>query len=212
MSLSRVSFVKSRSRGLWPSVLTTAIVFGLAAGPVGCFIEQEDDGWDHHGGNGGPAPLDTPLEVSIDPGETITAEPGGGVGMFVQYSEDSQGGHWSVSTACDTNAKPSAPPCAFDVWVNVDSRTSITNVKGSGLTGRDVIQMQNGGELYFFAETSSNLDGLTFDTEPGATIELYMLLDGYEEPRLVYWVGDGVLHQGAPSDPVRFVPKPLVTE
>ena len=33
-----------------------------------------------------------------------------------------------------------------------------------------------------------------------------VVLDGVEQPHYVYWVGNKVLHQGAPSNPIDFLP------
>lgn len=214
MSQSELSCVKPRSRGLWPSVLAAVAMTSLAAGVAGCFVVARDDtevvvdpGDDPGYGNTTP---DTPLQVSIDPGETITTAPGEGVGMFVEYSEDDSGGHWHVFTACDTNS--SGRPCDFDAWVAPIDGSEISNVKGSELDGKDVIDLFSDGSVHLFARTTTALDGLTFDTPPGAQIELYMLLDGVQQPRFVYWVGGGVLHTGAPTDPVDFISSAATTD
>ncbi len=69
---------------------------------------------------------------------------------------------------------------------------------------------QSMGTLHLFANTTTNLDGVTFDATPGATLELEMYLDNEAQPRFVYWIGsDKVLHTGAPTDPVDFAPSTM---
>ena len=53
--------------------------------------------------------------VPIDAGETLQADPGEGVGVFVEYMG---GGEWNVWATCDTEF--SGFSCAFDVFVNAD--------------------------------------------------------------------------------------------
>lgn len=205
MSLSAVSSVKLGSRRLWPSVLA-ATVFGLSAGLVGCiFVDDSSDrGHVNENPQNDPPLVTDPLQVNIDTGETLTTTPGEGAGVFVEYAEDDTGGHWHVFTACDTNI--TSKSCQFDVWLTHDASSKITNVKGGDFGPKDVIDVQSDGTVHFFANTTDNLAGVTFDTEPGAMVELYLLLGGVEDPRFIYWVGDGILHQGAPTDPVDFKP------
>jgi len=56
------------------------------------------------------------------------------------------------------------------------------------------------------ADTDSGTDGATIETTPGAILRVDLLLDGKAEPRFIYWFGDGVLHQGAPTNPIDLEP------
>jgi hypothetical protein len=174
----------------------------LGAMTVGC-----DGGHEHeHDANGGnPTPemiTATPQKVAIDTGATIDAKPGDGVGVFVQYAT---GGHWTITTACDTNT--SGFDCNFDLFLSgVDSSTTLSNPKGQSLEGLDTVEIQADGTVHLYADTLTGLDGITFDAQPGAAIQLEMYLDGAAQPRFVYWVGDKVLHTGAPTDPIDLAP------
>jgi hypothetical protein len=47
---------------------------------------------------------------------------------------------------------------------------------------------------------------MTLTTTPGAVLRLETYLDDQPQPRFVYWFGNGVLHEGAPTNPVDFEP------
>ena len=183
------------------------IVAAVAGLTGGC-----GDGHGHpYGGSGGgdgsqPPPDQTltanPQKVAIDTGATLTSPGGGGVGVFVQYAS---GGHWTFTTACDTTT--SGVSCGFDLFLSgVDPATVLSNPKGQALEATDNIEILADGSLHFQAITSTGLDGLTFDATPGADIQLEMYLDTQPQPRFVYWIGDKVLHTGAPTDPVDLAP------
>jgi hypothetical protein len=203
--------VKLRSPGLWPAILTLAVSLGFGSGLTAC-IFVGDDG-DHHDRRDSPReettppeettrPADTPLQVAIDPDKALESPAGEGVGVFVEYTA---GGHWHVWTACDTNS--SNEVCAFDVFVKVTDGTKITNAQPENLESGDSVQQLDDGSLQLSAQTSTEFDGMTFDTDPGAIIELDALVDGARDPRLIDWFGGGVLHnQGAPTDPIDFKP------
>ena len=179
------------------------VAAAVAALAIGC-----GDG--HHHGDVGtgtqPPPGETltanPQKVAIDTGATLTSPGGGGVGVFVQYAS---GGHWTFTTACDTTT--SGVSCGFDLFLSgVDPATVLSNPKGQALEATDNIEILADGSLHFQAVTSTGLDGLTFDATPGADIQLEMYLDTLPQPRFVYWIGDKVLHTGAPTDPVDLAP------
>jgi hypothetical protein len=199
---SILSLVKLGSLPVWTALLTAA----LGTTTAGCII---DDG----GGSGGPPPeetrpLDDPKEVSITPDKTLSSAPGEGVGLFVEYGT---GGHWRVWMTCDSlvaqHADGTYPVCGFDAFLTVvDGTGPITNAKGDELEGKDAVTSSGDGSVQFYAETSTDIDGITFDTAPGAVVELEAYLDGQPDPRFIYWFGDQILHAGAPTDPVRFRP------
>lgn len=194
--------VKLRSLALWPAVLT----FGIAS--AGCIIVDDNrcDDWNNDCTVVQEPPIEQPspeiLQVSIDP-DTVFNDvvPGEGVGLFLEYGT---GGKWRLWTACDTNYSNVA--CAFDATVSVDSASEILSVEGEDLEGFDDARMIDAGAAAFMSDTGSDTDGMLFETTPGATVRLDMALDGKSEPRFVFWFGDGVLHKGAPSNPVDFLP------
>lgn len=194
------SAVTFRSRVLLPTVLTSALV-GLMVGMTGCF-------W---GGSSAepdpvttvPAPtLDTPKQVTITPDKTLNADPGAGVGIFVEYAT---GGHWHVWTTCDTTTSKVA--CDFEAFAIPEKGAKISNVKAAEtLEGADVAEEMKDGSAHLSASTSTELDGMTFDATPGAVVELEVYLDGVPDSRVVFWYGNETLHTGAPTDPIDFLP------
>jgi hypothetical protein len=207
---SYVGSVKLGSSGLWPAILTLAMSVGVGCGLVGCIITDDDSDRHRSGSDRAtdkpppadtPEPTDTPLQVAIDADQALESLPGDGVGVFVEYVT---GGHWHVWTSCDTNSSDAV--CAFDVFVTVADGPPITNSRTENLEGSDIIEKKADGSLHLIAKTSAELDGMTFDTDAGAVIELEAYFDNELDPRVLYWFGDGVLHQGAPTNPIQFKP------
>lgn len=188
--------VKLRSLGLCTALLTTAI-FGLG----GCIIVQDDDPPDTGIVQEPPPEEVEPQLVSIDTDATISAEPGEGVGLFVEYAA---GGTWRLWTTCDTNYSNVA--CNFDIFAAVDADSELIDIRGDDLEGRDEAGPWDEGVAFFHAETSADVDSVTLTTTPGAIVEVALYLDSYSQPRFIYWFGDGVLHEGAPTNPVDFEP------
>jgi hypothetical protein len=139
--------------------------------------------------------------VTIDADATIPLDPGESVGLFVQYA---RGGHWIVSTTCDT--RTSGASCAFDVVISPAPGAAFSNLSGQGLTREDTLELQDDGTVHLVTATSLEIDGLTFDSDPGALIQIDALLDGADEPRLVHLVSDGAVVEGVPTNPVEISP------
>lgn len=201
--------VHAGSQRLWPVILTAAAAFAVTTG--GCTFRDHDERYDHDDwyDDDGQPPVQPPVEpdtqpelLSIDTDKVIEAVPGEGVGLFVEYAA---GGFWRMSTTCDTNYSGQA--CQFDVCVSlVDGTSDVRLAEGEELEGDDRIELFSDGWTCLSAETDADFDGLIFDTDPGAAVRFEVQLDGVLESRYVYWVGDGVLHAGAPTNPVDFLP------
>ena len=140
---------------------------------------------------------------TIDVDRQIEVDPAGGAGVFVEYAA---GGHWHVRTSCDTGRGP----CPWDVLVSPDAGHALSNVAPEALESNDSLHeyASSPGSWQLTAYTSSDLDGFTFDTDPGAAVEVDALLDGVCAVGYFYWVGDGALHSGSPSNPLFLVPSP----
>jgi hypothetical protein len=185
------------------SLLPVLGLLALSASAMIVSCADPDDG-DRDWNAPPPGTTDHPDQAAIQTGATLDAMPGAGVGVFVEYAT---GGHWTVTTACDTNT--SDLPCGFDVFVSgVDPKTALSNIQQQDAAGSDDVGVeQSSGTIHLFANTTTNLDGVTFDATPGATLEVEMYLDDQAQPRFVYWIGaDKVLHTGAPTDPIDFAP------
>jgi hypothetical protein len=178
-------------------------IAGISQGCI--FIDDDDDdGYYYYTDDDGT--VDPPIDeeiftVGIDEGATLQADPGEGVGLFVEYAA---GGKWRVWTTCDTNY--SKVVCLFDAFVAVDIESQLTDVAEDELEGADFTERLDQGMIRIHAETGTDADAVTFTTPEGAVLALEMYLDDVSQPQFVYWFGDGVLHTGAPTNPVEFEP------
>jgi hypothetical protein len=169
----------------------------LALFGSGCVIDASADI------DGTPTVVDTSpaiAEVYVDPGATMSTNPGEGVGLFVEYAG---GGHWDVYTTCDTYVSGAA--CNFDVIITSNA-SRLANVAGYDLSVSDDLSIGSDGSIQLVTDTDYGMNGVGFDIDPGATIEVDVLLDGISQPEFIYAVSDGVLLSGMPSNPVDFTP------
>ena len=175
------------------STLTAAV--GLSLFSTGCYFEADP----------GTVVVDDPTpaiaDITIDPAATMDVSPGDGVGLFVEYAG---AGHWNIFSTCDTAV--SGTSCNFDLMISADPRVVIANVEGQDLNELDSLTLESDGSIRLVTDTDFGMNGVSFDAEPGATIEIDMLLDGIEQPEFIYAVSDGVLLRGVPSNPVDFTP------
>jgi hypothetical protein len=152
-----------------------------------------------------PTPVVTAIpNVLIDAGAQMSADPGNGVGLFVQYQGD---GRWDLFTTCDTAFSGTA--CNFDVVVSAEAGDYFTSVMGTDLDAASDVSMENDGTLRLVSSTSYGTDGVSFDATPGSTIELDVLLDGVPQPAFIFAVSGGVVMNGMPSNVVDFTPDAL---
>jgi hypothetical protein len=142
----------------------------------------------------------TQAQSTIDTDATIVIDAGKGAGVYVEYGS---GGHWRVRTSCDTK-------CPWDIIVTPDAGHALSNVVPEDLEPADRLYPYDdgAGSYNLVATTASDIDGFTFDSDPGAAIQLDTLLGGScsEAEPFVFWEGDGALHPGAPSNPLTLVP------
>lgn len=196
---SHLQQVKLGSRGVWSRVL--ACIVGMTA-LTGCIIVDDDYDNTPPPPDPGTNPITEPMLMGIDTDFALDSKPGDGVGIFVEYYA---GGHYRIWTTCDTNT--SGAMCPFDIFTSVDTASTITAVGEENLEGFDSISLSQGnGTVDLHFETDSDYDAIGIDVTPGAILRVEAYLDGLSEPRFVYWFGDGVLHQGAPTNPIDLIP------
>lgn len=142
-----------------------------------------------------------PREVTIDDGSALGFTPGDGVGVFVTHRG---AGHWTVQTSCDS--RQSGASCIFELVAQADSAAQFIDAQDTpALALPDhVLERLDGVSAYF--ETSLEADELGLALTPDAPLTLSVTLDGTPAPEFIYWIGDGLTHQGAPSTPITFVP------
>jgi hypothetical protein len=151
----------------------------------------------------GPA---EPVQTSIDVDAQIETQPGEGAGVYVEYTA---GGHWLLRTTCDTLKNNRS--CAWDIIITPEDGRSISKVVAKDLeSGVDSVSTYPNypSSYQFVAETNGDIDGISFDTEPGTAISVDVFLDGACALPYFFWVGDGAAHTGSPSNPLVLIPTP----
>lgn len=129
-------------------------------------------------------------------------EPGIGAGAFIEYES---GGQYRVTTSCDvTDAE--AQDCLWDIVVTPLDDAPVLGVAPLELEPDDTIAIAQGNSVRLLAYTGAELDGFTLSIEPGAAIHFDALLDNGCANRYLFWVGDGALRSGAPSNVIDLVP------
>lgn len=199
--LSHLKNLKLRSLGMRSRTL--ALCVGISA-LTGCIIVDDDDNTTviDNGGTTPPPPPVEPMLVNIDTDVALDSKPGDGVGVFVEYYA---GGHYRIWTTCDTNF--SGTTCPFDIFTSVDTSASIFAITEENLEGFDTATVKQGqGTVDLHFETSGDYDAAQIDVTPGAILRVEAFIDGQSEPRFIYWFGDGILHEGAPTNPIDFFP------
>lgn len=184
---------------------TLALILPLAL-MLGACTYQTSDGYGGYGGSGsgGSGGSQSVPQSDIDTGATVgQVTPGKGAGTFVEYQA---GGQWHVYTTCDTLLSNSVGPCNWDIIVYGPSTDTIQSFKQDQLESDDQLFWDQGGSVHLVAQDSSDFDGFFFNATPGATITVDVYLDGGPAPTYIYWVGDGGLHKGAPSNPIDLTP------
>ncbi len=141
------------------------------------------------------------FEAPIDTAATLTQEPGVGAGVFIEYLG---AGDWHVFTTCDTNL--SGYDCRWDVFATVPDGVWIDDVRGGELEVDDQAFTRDGYTAQLTAFTDADYDRMYFHTEPGEPVRFEAYLDDIRDARYIYWIGDGAIHDGAPSNPIDLVP------
>jgi hypothetical protein len=161
-------------------------------------------------GGGGSAPSGSSgggvQLVDVDPNQTLTAQPGQGVGVFTQYKT---GGQWTVWWTCDTNV--TSLSCNFQIDVTVASGASgaITNVVNQLTEQGALLSQPTPNEVSATTTTTTAVDGIVFNTTPGAVITLDAKVGGSEDGSFLFFVQDGQVnggYQGTLSDPLMLEP------
>lgn len=194
---------RSRARAASRGMGGTLLVFALLV--PGCVVvgdgRHHDDGWYDEDWDDDDAPdgLDeVPATVTIDEGASIGAvEPGVGAGIFVELGGD---GRWRVQTTCDS--LNSGYLCDYQLFLEASG----LQLEGEESLERDDDVDDFEGELDLYFLTDADFDGVSFSTDPGASVTLTAYLDGVSQPEFVYWIGDGIQNEGAPTNPVTFLP------
>lgn len=151
------------------------------------------------------AASDPEVSQDIETGQTIASDPGEGRGIYVEYRGE---GVWVVWATCDTNV--SELPCNYGLSLQPKGGATIVDVvdafnEESPDRTNSFEFNENQAAIDFTTTYESDGVKVTVD-DPEAPLLISVTLDCEADPRLVYWIGPDVLHYGAPSIPVEFVP------
>jgi hypothetical protein len=143
-----------------------------------------------------------PLVVVVDNDRTLSATPGKGVGVFTEYRT---GGHWHVWWTCDTSV--TNLPCSFEIGAAVVTGV-ISNLQTEGVPSQSSVSATP-RQVTVSTVTTTELDGFTFDTTPGGSVEIDAQLNGARDGHFLFFVQDGIVnggYAGTLSDPLVFSP------
>jgi hypothetical protein len=115
-----------------------------------------------------------PMLVMLDTDQVMNADPGQGVGIFTEYAA---GGKWHIWWTCDT-AK-SRQDCDVSLSVTV-ATGSVSNVDAAELQG-GVVTSPTPSRVEARVNTTTEVHGITFSTNPGAVITLQASISGLKE-------------------------------
>jgi hypothetical protein len=180
----------------------------LLAGLVACYggTPTSSSGGGYAGGSGYGGGTDAgtePVLAFVDPGRTLNATPGQGVGVFVTYQS---GGQWLIQWTCDTSI--TQEPCFFEIAVHSDSGSAAQLLHDS-LAAGGTVQNLNGSVTAIQTTTTTEEDQAAFGTAPGATITVNVELNGQPSGQYFFFVQNGLVnggYQGSLNDPLEFEP------
>lgn len=135
--------------------------------------------------------------VSIDRGGLLDAEPGEGVGIFVEYLGN---GEWNLWTTCDSELTSAS--CAYDIYALGPGVFALETID---LEGNDAVS-ESGDEVYLFADTDFDFDGMTVALDSGEPLGVEVWLDGESAEPVVFWLSGDDVQQGMPTNPTLFAP------
>jgi hypothetical protein len=146
-------------------------------------------------------PSTTPLLVEIDTGRTLNADPGQGVGIFVEYAS---GGKWHVWWTCDT--KKTSSSCAFDLQIRSESG-DLETIHSEGVLAGDSVNSSDTRTINAMSNTGDNLVGVRFEAPAHGIITIDATVGGTRDPAYFFFVQDGKPNggfTGALTNPLRF--------
>jgi hypothetical protein len=130
-----------------------------------------------------------PMLVDVDTGQTMTADPGKGVGVFIEYAA---GGKWHIWWTCDTST--TGQSCDFSVSASVATGT-IGNLDTTELAGGSVTT-PTASRVDARVTTSTEVHGLTFTTNAGAVLTVQASVGGIQDGSFLFFVQDGKVNGG----------------
>lgn len=151
--------------------------------------------------DGDALPNAMPVLVEVDTGRTLNAEPGEGVGIFVEYAA---GGQWHVWWTCDT-AKTAAS-CEFDVRIASESG-DLESIHSEGVLSSDSVTSTDARTISARSSTGSNAVGVRFEGPVGGIVAIDAAVGGVRETGYFFFVQDDKPNGGFTgplTNPLRF--------
>jgi hypothetical protein len=154
-------------------------------------------------------PYVEPLLSTIDANAELSPPLAGEeAGLFIEHLQDpgSAEWYWRVTASCDTHVSGSA--CSWDVLATPTTVPSYEDSVPTGDDPRDTLGLYDPYTVAMYSITDFELDGFLLYTDPGVTVEfeIYLDRDAVQGQRYVYWIGDGAVHAGAPSNVIDLTP------
>lgn len=140
------------------------------------------------GGLGGGTSA-SPMLVVVDTDQTMTATPGDGVGVFIEYAS---GGKWTIWWTCDTAR--TSEPCDFVIGASAQTG-NIGQVDTSQL-GNGTATTPTPSRVEARVRTTTELHGISFVTAPGATLTVEASVGGIKDGSFLFFVQDGKVNGG----------------
>ena len=178
----------------------------LSASALACVVEQDRHGYGSSGptaspppgggtgGDLGPTGSTTPVLVDVDTGRTMSAQPGDGLGVFVEYQA---GGHWHIWWTCDTNKTNQSCPMDVKITMPAASTGQFSNAKADGASPSGTSPLiATPTQLESVTTTTTGIDGMTFDTGAGAIITLEASIGSLKDGSFIFFVQNGKINGG----------------
>jgi hypothetical protein len=185
----------ARKARVWPVLLLGVCLGGCGYGYHDRHHEDDDYIADPSAVSCG----DVIEQATIDADEALEVEPGAGAGAFIEYEA---GGIYHVTTSCDA---AESGECFWDIVATPLDDALVLAVAPLDLESDDSVSLE-GNSVRLVATTATDFDGFTLETDAGAGLRFDALLDNGCGNRYLFWVGDGALHSGAPSNPIDLIP------
>lgn len=136
-----------------------------------------------------PGTTTTPLLAVIDTDQVMTADPGQGVGVFIEYAK---GGKWHLWWTCDT--QQTNQDCQYVVSATA-SAGNIENVDSAQLQGGST-SSPTASRVEARSTTTNQVHGITFTTNPGAVITVEASVGGIKDGKFLFFVQKGKVNGG----------------
>jgi hypothetical protein len=172
---------------------------GGSGGSAGTGGDTGGSNGTNNNGTCSTTPSAKPLLADVDTGQTMKAQPGDGVGFFSEYSA---GGHWHIWWTCDTNQTGASCPMKVDVSV---ASGAISNVTPDSAADTAAISSTT-QKIEASTTTTTGVDGMRFDTTPGAIITLGASVNGCYDGSFLFFVQSGKVNggfQGVLTNPIQ---------